>query len=283
MEQLIKNQEFEGERPLYCAHGLRLEGVTIHAGESAIKEASDITAVGCRFEGKYPFWETDRFSIDHCEFTEGARAAIWYSRNAQMTHCQVDAPKMFREMDHLVIEHTQFSNALETLWHCRDVVLRDVTIDHGDYLFMHSQDIKIDGYKHQGNYAFQYCKNLEISNAVIHAKDSFWGSENIVVRDSIIVGEYLAWYSKNLRLINCTIGETQPLCYAEGLVLENCKFMPDADLAFEYSDVQADVRSHVASIKNPTTGRITVDSVGEIILDENRKAPADCVIEVRNA
>ena len=49
----IKNQEFGGERPLYCEHDLYLENVVIHAGESAIKETSDITAVRCRFEGKY--------------------------------------------------------------------------------------------------------------------------------------------------------------------------------------------------------------------------------------
>ena len=35
--KLIKNQEFGGERPLYCEHDLRLENVTIHFGESRIK------------------------------------------------------------------------------------------------------------------------------------------------------------------------------------------------------------------------------------------------------
>jgi len=280
--KLIKNQEFEGERPLYCEHDLRLENVTIHTGESAIKETSNIEAVDCRFEGKYPFWETDGFRIERCLFTEGARAAIWYSRNMAMKDTRVEAPKMFREMDQMILENVEFTNALETLWHCRGVSLKNVKVANGDYLFMHSRDIRIDGYEHQGNYAFQYCKNIEIRNAVIHAKDSFWNSENITVYDSVIVGEYLAWYSKNLRLVNCKIGETQPLCYAEGLVLENCTFMDDADLAFEYSDVRADVRGHVVSIKNPTSGSIAVDSVGEIILDQNRKAPADCLIQVRS-
>ncbi len=41
--------------------------------------------------------------------------------------------------------------------------------------------------------------------------------------------------------------------------------MEDTDLSFEYSEVEADVRGHVISIKNPKTGTITVDSVGEII------------------
>lgn len=51
----IKNTHYEGERPLFASHGLYLEEVTIHAGESALKECSDIEAVNCRFEGKYPF------------------------------------------------------------------------------------------------------------------------------------------------------------------------------------------------------------------------------------
>ena len=55
MEKII-NQEFGGERPLYCKHDLYLENVKIHAGESALKETGNITAVHCQFEGKYPFW-----------------------------------------------------------------------------------------------------------------------------------------------------------------------------------------------------------------------------------
>ncbi|MBQ2585721.1 MAG: DUF3737 family protein, partial [Bacteroidaceae bacterium] len=54
--KLIKNQEFGGERPLFESHGLRLENVSIHEGESAIKECSDIEAEDCFFEGHYPFW-----------------------------------------------------------------------------------------------------------------------------------------------------------------------------------------------------------------------------------
>ena len=55
--KIIKNKEFGGERPLYCEHDLRLENVTIHLGESSLKETANIEAEGCRFEGKYVFWE----------------------------------------------------------------------------------------------------------------------------------------------------------------------------------------------------------------------------------
>jgi hypothetical protein len=41
--------------------------------------------------------------------------------------------------------------------------------------------------------------------------------------------------------------------------------MEDCDLAFEYSDVEADIKGHLISIKNPKSGTITVDGVDTLI------------------
>lgn len=276
----IKNAEFGGERPLFASQDLYIENVTIHAGESALKECARVEAVNCRFEGKYPFWHNDGFVVRHCLFTEGARAALWYSRHLQMSDTLVEAPKMFREMDDLHLENVQLPHAAETLWHCRNVVLKNVEVKEADYLFMHSENIHIEDYRQQGNYSFQYCRNVEIRRAVIDSKDAFWNTENVTVYDSEIDGEYLGWHSRNLRLVNCKISGTQPFCYAHDLVLENCTFAPDADLAFEYSTVHATINSPVHSVKNPRSGCIVAQSYGEIILDENIKAPADCRIKV---
>ena len=43
MEKIL-NQEFGGERPLYCKKDLYLENVVIRPGESGLKETSNITA-----------------------------------------------------------------------------------------------------------------------------------------------------------------------------------------------------------------------------------------------
>lgn len=281
--QVIKDKEFEGERPLFASHDLRLENVTIHAGESAIKECSNIEAVECVFEGKYPFWHVNGFRIENCLFREGARAALWYSRHLVMKDTVVEAPKMFREMECLTLENVKLPNAEETLWQCAGIRLKNVEVKNGDYLFMHSRDIEIEDYYQEGNYSFQYCSNVVIRNATLHTKDAFWGTENVTVYDSEITGEYLGWHSKGLRLVNCRIAGTQPLCYAHDLVLENCTFDADADLAFEYSTVHADIKGGITSVKNPRSGQITADSIGEIILDGNIKSPADCVIKSRNA
>ena len=152
--KLIKNSEFGGERPLYCERDLRIEDTVIHAGESALKETAAIEAVRCRFEGKYPFWCCDGFTVKDCLFTEGARAALWYSRNLLMEDTLVEAPKMFREMSGLTLRRVRIPNALETLWSCRGVTLEDVEIQKGDYLFMHSSDIDIRGLKRPQTCAF---------------------------------------------------------------------------------------------------------------------------------
>ena len=270
--EIIKNKEFGGERPLFAARNLRLEDVTIHAGESALKCCANIEADGCTFEGKYPFWHVDGFKIHKCLFTPGARAALWYSRNCIMTDTQVDAPKMFRELDGIVLRNVNIPDGQETLWHCANVDIKDVRISNCDYLFMHSHDIRIEDYEQHGNYSFQYCRNVEIRNAVIHSKDAFWGTENVTIYDSELHGEYLAWHSKRLRLVRCRISGTQPLCYCKDLVLEDCEFAPDCDLAFEDSEVNAVITSPVTSVKNPMKGSIKAPSIGEVIIDGNSKA-----------
>jgi hypothetical protein len=110
-------------------------------------------------------------------------------------------------------------------------------------------------------------ENLEINDSYLDTKDAFWRSKNVTVRNSTVKGEYLAWFSENLTLINCHIIGTQPLCYCKGLTLINCT-MEGTDLSFEYSDVQADVQGHILSIKNPRSGQITADSVGEVIFGD---------------
>ena len=277
----IVNQEFGGERPLYCTRNLYLENVTIHAGESALKETADITAVGCTFEGKYPFWICNGFRIKDCLFREGARAALWYSRNLEMEDTRVEAPKMFREMDGIKLRRVVLSAAGETLWSCRNVDIEDVEASQADYIFMHSSNIKVRGLRLNGNYSFQWCRNVEIRDSVLNTKDAFWETDNVTVYDSEINGEYLGWHSRGLKLVRCHITGTQPLCYIDGLTLEDCTFGPDADLAFEYSSVQATVKGIVPSVKNPRTGRILADGYGSIILDSNIKAPADCQILTR--
>lgn len=274
---LIKDTFFEGERPCFAAHNTRFENVKFYPGESCIKHTNNVEAAQCEFMGKYPFWHNEDVVIEDCLFTVYARAAIWYSKNVQMRNTQVDAPKMFREIDTLKLANVRLPNAEECCWNCRHVELRDVDIKKADYFMMNGKDVLLENVILQGNYTFQDAKNVVIRNSQLASKDAFWGSENVTVYDSVLDGEYLGWHSKNLRLVNCTIRGTQALCYATDLVMENC-VMEGTDLCFEYSTLNADIVSDVISVKNPKGGRINAHHIQEIIIDEHCINPGECDI-----
>ena len=276
--ETIKDKMFSGERPLFETHDTELVNVTIGTGESALKECSNIVARDCRFEGKYPFWHVDGFKIERCLFTEGARAALWYSRNVEMKDTLIEAPKMFRMMDGIALENVKIPNAQETLWDCRNIRLRNVVVENADYIFMHCENVDIKDYRQDGNYSFQYVKNATIRNAVLNSRDALWNTENVTVYDSEINGEFIGWYSKNLKLVNCRISGTQPLCYISNLVMINCTMAEDCDRCFEDSEIYAAIDSEVTSIVNPRSGFIKAHGIGELIVDKNVRNPADCEI-----
>lgn len=277
----IKNKVFGGERPLFETHDTILDHVKITFGESGIKECSNIVCRNCYFEGKYPLWHVKGSEIVNCYFAPGSRSAIWYSDDMKMTDCVINGPKFFREMKNLELTNVTINDADETFWGIDGLVLNNVTLHEGTYPFMHCNNIKVFGLESDSKYVFQYCKNVEVHDAKIVTKDSFWECENVTIYDSIIDGEYLGWHTKGLRLVNCHIAGEQPLCYVKDLVMENCTFDAECDRAFEYSTVQADIKGFIKSVKNPMSGKIVADGYGEIILDENIKAPADCQILTR--
>lgn len=270
--ETIKDKTFGGERPLFRVNDLRLENITITDGESGIKCCNNIVAENSTFSGKYPFWHVNDFTIRNCLFNPGARAAIWYSNNCSMEDCTVDAPKMFRRMNGVRLRNVRFSDALETLWDCNGIDMENVQLVNADYLFMHTDNIRIRNYNQQGNYSFQYCRNVEIRNAVIDSRDAFWETENVTVYDSEISGEFLGWHSRNLTLVRCHINGIQPLCYCHNLTLIDCVMGEECNLAFEDSEVNATVKGNILSVKNPKAGKIEADSIGEIIIDKNSLA-----------
>ena len=276
----IQDQYFSGERPLYASRDMRLERVRIGEGESGLKESRRIEAADCEFEGLYAIWECEDVTCRNCHFAASDRAPLWYCRNLRMYDCRIDAPKAFREIDGLMLERIQITDGAETFWRCRNGQIADLRIENGTYVFMYADSLHISQFWLSGRYAFQYARNIEIHNAVLDTKDAFWESRNCTVYDSEIRSEYLGWYSENLRLVRCRISGTQPLCYCRNLVLEDCVLDPDADLAFENSSVKAIIRGAVSSIKNPMTGIIRCESVGQLILDEHILPPADCVIQL---
>ena len=146
---------------------------------------------------------------------------------------------------------------------------------------MNCSDIKVDNLRLVGNYPFDGARNIEITNSRLISKDCFWNCENVTVRDSFISGEYLAWNSRNVTFENCTIESLQGLCYVDNLVLRNCRLI-NTTLAFEYSNVDADIHSTIDSVFNPSSGTIRADVIKELTLDPMKIDPNKVTIITEN-
>ena len=275
--KLIKQDVLKGERALFAGRNLHVEDTIFAEGESPLKESRDIEVERSIFKWKYPVWYSKNVHLQDSHMQETARAGIWYTDQINITNTTIDAPKIFRRSSNIELCHVDMPNASETLWMCDGVSFEDVSAK-GDYFALNSTNIKGSDFRLVGNYSFDGCKNVDIVSAHMLSKDAFWNCENVVVRDSFISGEYIGWNSRNLTFINCTIQSLQGFCYIDGLVLENCRLL-DTTLAFEYcSNISIDVTTRIDSIKNPVSGAINADDIGEIIFDDPNIDPGRTTI-----
>ena len=280
MKKKIEGLQFDEERALYHLTNTHVSDCLFSGpadGESVLKEARDVALENCRFSLRYPLWHVKGFKLHDSQMDDKTRAAIWYAENGKITDSDLFGIKAVRECRDITINNCTIESQ-EFGWKSEGITVSNSQLT-SEYLFLDSKNVKLDNVEMKGKYSFQYMENLEIRNSFLDTKDAFWHSKNVTVVDSVVKGEYLGWFSENLTLINCKIIGTQPLCYCKNLRLTNCT-MEGCDLAFEYSDVHATVEGHVDSVKNPRSGIITLDSVGEVIMGD---AVMECtgVVKVR--
>ena len=265
MRTQITDQILDAERALYHLQHTDLENVRFAGpadGESALKEAHDVTMRNCAFSLRYPLWHTTHFTLKSCRMEETARAALWYAADGAVEQSVLHGIKAVRECSNVRLSGCEIVSP-EFGWKCDGLTLEN-TVLTAEYPFLDSRNLQLRHVELHGKYSFQYAQDVVLEHCNLDTKDAFWHSSNITVRNSVIRGEYLGWFSKNLTLTDCTIIGTQPLCYCENLRLIRCK-TENCDLSFEYSQVEADIIGHIDSVKNPRSGVITADSVGEVI------------------
>ena len=279
-KKIIEGQSFPNERDLYRADSLLLNNCRFAGkedGESALKESSNVELHNCLLDLRYPLWHVHNAIIEGCVMTPNCRAALWYGDFIKISNTKMDGIKAIRECRHVELDNVT-SSSPEFGWKSHDIAIKDCSID-SQYAFLEATNLEAEGLHFEGKYSFQYTEHLRLRNCHFKTKDAFWHSKDCVVEDSVVKGEYLGWYSEGLTLIRCHIKGTQPLCYCKDLRLIDCT-MEDADLAFEYSEVQADVDSHIVSIKNPYKGKISCKSLGELIETADSVYPHLCQVEV---
>ena len=262
---LIKDKQMDEERALYNLTDGEVRNCIFAGpmdGESVLKESRNIAVVDSQFSLRYPMWHVKGFVLSNSSMDDKTRAALWYSDNGKIEFCSLMGVKAVRECCNIEIKNCNINSA-EFGWKCNGISLNDTEIT-AEYLFLDSKNISLNNVKMHGKYSFQYVEGLTIQNCNLDTKDAFWHSKNVTVKNSVVKGEYLGWFSENLTLINCKIIGTQPLCYCENLTLVNCE-TEDCDLSFEYSSVNADIRGAIVSVKNPKSGVVVADEIGEII------------------
>ncbi len=264
---VIQNMTFDEERALYGSNDVLVKDCSFDGpadGESAFKECADVQVEHSFFNLRYPFWHNHGLKIHDSEMTELCRAALWYSDHIEITDTKLHGIKALRECSQVKMHGCDIVSP-EFGWSVQDIDMEDCDAE-SEYFMMRSKNLHFDNVRMKGKYSFQYIEDSVFENCVFDTKDAFWHAKNVIIRNSIVKGEYLAWYCEKVTFENCRIMGTQPLCYCKGLKLINCEML-DCDLAFERSEVQADITTSVLSIKNPLSGRIIVPAVGEIIRD----------------
>lgn len=267
-----KDLKFTEERALFGVRDAEINGCVFESGESPAKECRNLKVTESLFRYKYPFWYCKNIDLDRVTFFEMARAGIWYTDHLSMSNSIVEGPKNFRRCHDITLDNVLFSNALETLWSCEQVRLSNVKA-RGPYFAMNCRDVTVNGLDLIGDYSFDGAVNVEVNDSHLASKDAFWNTENVTVRNSFITGEYLGWNAKNLTLIDCTVESLQGMCYVENLVMKNCRLI-NTTLAFEYADVQADIRGTVDSVFNPGKGTIKADRINHLVIQKDRIDPA---------
>lgn len=273
----IENKVFDNERALYGSDGIIVKNCRFDGeadGESALKESSNIRVQDCYWNLRYPFWHDTFLKIEDTELTEKCRAALWYSEKIEITNTKLHGIKALRECKDVKIHNCSIDSA-EFGWFVDGVEMTD-TKAKSEYFMMGCKALEFKNVELNGKYSFQYIENSHFEDCVLNTKDAFWHAKNVTVKNCTVNGEYLAWYAENITFENCSISGTQPFCYCKGLKLINCE-MTGADLAFEKSDVEADVTTPIISIKNPKSGFIRVPKVDELIIDDKN---SQCKIEI---
>jgi hypothetical protein len=277
---IFENKKYDEERALYDIENATVRNCVFAGeadGESALKECRNIEVENCRFELRYPFWHVVGAKISNITMTETCRAALWYDSDVKVADSTLHGIKALRECRNVFLDSCDIDSE-EFGWRCSDLDIKD-TVLNSQYPFFECKNMNIDNLDMKGKYSFQYIENVDIKNSHFKTKDAFWHAKNVTVTDTVIEGEYLGWYSENLKLVRCHIKGTQPLCYCKGLILEDCT-MSDTDLSFENSEIEATVKGDIVSVKNPVSGYIKADSIGEIIRDGKNKSKSTCKIDV---
>ena len=156
-------------------------------GESALKEASDITVENCDFRLRYPFWHVRGGRVVNSTLADTCRAAIWYAADMTIESTTLGGIKALRECDRMTLAGCEIDSA-EFGWLCRGVEVTDCRMK-GEYPFFMTRGLRMNRVELKGKYSFQYVEDCTVSDSYLDTKDAFWLAKKVTVTDSTLKGE----------------------------------------------------------------------------------------------
>ena len=257
------------ERAFYNTKNKCFKNITIKGkknGKNAFKECRNITVEDSNIFLNNNFWHCYNLNLYKINFELDSKEPIWYCKNTEINNSKILSSKACRKCINMYIKDS-YINSEDFCWKSDGIKFENCKIE-GINLLLDSSNINVISCQIFGKYAFQYVNNINIFDGFIDSENCLWNSKNAYLKKCKIIGDRLGWYSENLVLEECHIESIKPFSYCKRLKLINCT-MNNSKLCFEYSDVEADIHSHVESIKNVLSGKIIVDSYEEYINDSN--------------
>ena len=265
MKKRIEGATFNQENNLQNLTGIRLYDCSFTDGEDALKGSCDIRLENCDFSSRNSLWNVQNFTINDSRLGAAADAPIRYAEHGKIIDSDIRGSQALRECSSIVIHDCNIFSQ-EFGWKCSDIAMEDSNV-HAAYLLHESRNVRLDNVEVRGDFSFQYMDNVQVSNCFVNSNEAFRHSKNVTVVDSVIRGGCLGWHCENITFIGCKIIGAHPLCHCKNLKLIDC-VMEGSEQAFEGSDVKATIVGHLNSIKNPLSGKIVADSIGEIIVED---------------
>lgn len=277
MRKRIEGKTFDGESVLQNLTGVNIYDCVFAGGDYMLKDSREIALDNCDLYTKYPLWNVSDFKINDSRLLAQAEGPLLNAEKGKIIDSDIRGIQALRECRNVVLHDCTITSP-EFGWKSSDITLEDSNI-HAAYLLHKSANIRLNNVEVRGDFSFQYADGLHVGNCFINSNEAFRYSKNVTVVDSVLRGGCLGWYTENLTLIGCKIIGNHPLCHCKNLKLIDC-VMENAIYAFEGSDVRASITGHVDCIKNPLSGKIVADTIGEVIMAEDHEC--FCKIEIRS-
>lgn len=137
-----------------------------------------------------------------------------------------------------------------------------------------------------GESAVKESGNIKAEHCFFNLRYPFWHDQKLTIANSEMTSGCRAalWYSNHVNISNTKLHGIKALRECSDVAIQNCDIispefgwsvqkiinceMIETDLAFEKSQVEAEIITKIDSVKNPLSGRITAPDIGEVILDD---------------